>query len=178
ATEEALGERIEFRTGDTRSLDFSDGQFDAVVAHTLISHVEEPLVTLKEAARVLKPGGTITIFDGDYASLTFALSDPEKGKRYDEKLISAVVTRPYIMRQMSRLIRDARLETTRFFAYVMAEMGEADFFLPGIESFEKLGPQSGAVTEEEAVSWVAELKKSSDEGVFFGAGNFLTYIAR
>src|SRR5262249_13906145 len=36
ANEEGVAERLEFRTGDTRSLDLEDGAFDAVVAHTLM----------------------------------------------------------------------------------------------------------------------------------------------
>src|SRR5918998_2479718 len=57
ADEEGLGGRVEFRYGDTRELDIPDGEFDAVVAHTLMSHVHEALTVLKEAARVVKPGG-------------------------------------------------------------------------------------------------------------------------
>lgn len=50
AREEGITERTEFRTGDTRSLEDTDGTFDAVVAHTLLSHVEDPLSVVKEAA--------------------------------------------------------------------------------------------------------------------------------
>lgn len=178
ATEEGLSDRVAFRAGDTRSLDVPEGEFDAVVAHTLVSHLEAPLAVVKEAARVVKPGGMIGIFDGDYASVTFAFEDPEQGKNYDEKLISAVVTSPYVMRLMPRLLRAAGLEIVRSFSYVMAEIGAADFWLSGIESFRRLAPQSGAMTEEEAEHWIAALKTSSEEGVFFGSSNYYTYIAR
>jgi 2-polyprenyl-3-methyl-5-hydroxy-6-metoxy-1,4-benzoquinol methylase len=45
---EGLGSRVEFRSGDTRELDIPDGEFDAVVAHTLVSHVQEPLTVIAE----------------------------------------------------------------------------------------------------------------------------------
>jgi ubiquinone/menaquinone biosynthesis C-methylase UbiE len=178
ADEEGLGGRLEFRSGDTRELDIPDGSFDAVVAHTLVSHVQEALTVIKEAGRVVKPGGLIAIFDGDYASMTFALDDPLQSKRYDETLINAVVTSPRVMRQMPRLIQQAGLQMVRTFPYIMAEVGEGDFWLSAIDSFEKLAPKSGAMTEAEATGWANALHEASDEGVFFGASNYYTYIAR
>src|ERR687897_2167125 len=117
ADEERLGGRVEFHSADTRELDIPDGRFDAVVAHTLVSHVQETLTVLKEAGRVAKPGGLIAVFDGDYASMTFALDDPLQSKRYDEALINAVVTSPRVMRQMPRLIQQSGLEMIRMFPY-------------------------------------------------------------
>ena len=178
ADEEGLGTQVEFRSGDTRVLDTPDSRFDAVVAHTLVSHVQEALTVLKEAARVVRPGGLIAVFDGDYASMTFALDDPVQSKRYDEALINAVVTSPRVMRQMPRLIQQAGLEMVRTFPYIMAEVGKGDFWLSGIDSFEKLAPKSGAMTEAEATSWANALHRASDEGVFFGASNYFTYVAR
>lgn len=178
ADEEGLGDLVAFRSGDTRDLDIPADSFDAVVAHTLVSHVEEPLMVLKEADRVVKPGGLIAVFDGDYASMTFALDDPVQSKRYDEALINSVVTSPRVMRQMPRLVQQAGLEMVRTFPYVMAEVGKGDFWLSGIDSFEKLAPKSGAMTEAEATSWAQSLHEASDEGVFFGASNYYSYIAR
>jgi ubiquinone/menaquinone biosynthesis C-methylase UbiE len=178
ADEEGLGSRVEFRSGDTRDLDIPDGKFDAVVAHTLVSHVEEVLAVLEEAGRVLSPGGLIAVFDGDYASMTFALEDPGQSKRYDEVLIEALVTSPRVMRQMPRLIQQAGLETIRTFPYIMAEVGEGDFWLSAVDAYENLAPKSGALSEAEAASWAHALHRASDEGVFFGASNYYTYIAR
>ena len=178
ADDEGLGGRVEFRSGDTRDLDIHDGKFDAVVAHTLVSHVPEALTVLKEAGRVVKPGGLIAVFDGDYASMTFALDDPVQSKKYDEALINALVTSPQVMRQMPRLIQQAGLEMLRMFPYIMVEVGKGDFWLSGIDAYEKLAPKSGGMTEEEATSWANALHKASDRGVFFGASNYYTYIAR
>jgi hypothetical protein len=41
-----------------------------------------------------------------------------------------------------------------------------------------LAPKSGTMTEEEATSWANALHRASDQGVFFGASNYYTYIAR
>jgi ubiquinone/menaquinone biosynthesis C-methylase UbiE len=178
ASEEGLADRIEFRSGDTRSLDLADGAFDAVVAHTLLSHVEDPLAVLREAARVARSGGMLGFFDGDYASFTFGHDDPDQGRAIDEALIKAIVTSPRVMRQMPRLLRAAGLEMTAAFPYVLAEMGKADFWLPGIESFRRLIPKAGTMSEQDADAWAAALRRDSEAGVFFGASNYYGYVAR
>ncbi len=178
AAAEGLSARTAFRAGDTRSLDLGDGAFDAVIAHTLLSHVDRPLDVLKEAARVVRPGGLIGIFDGDYASITFALEDAERTEAHDRKFIAGIVTSPHVMRQMPRLLRQAGLELVKTFSYVMADIGKADFWLSAVEAFSKLLPKSGAMTEEEAKGWETSLKRASDEGVFFAASNYYTYVAR
>ena len=107
AAEEGVAARITFRVGDTRGLDLADGAFDAVVAHTLLSHVSDPLAVAKEIARVTRPGGMIGIFDADFASITFGNADPVKGKAYDEALTAAIATSPRVMRDLPRLLRAA-----------------------------------------------------------------------
>jgi ubiquinone/menaquinone biosynthesis C-methylase UbiE len=176
--EEGMGGRIAFQVGDSRSLDLPAEQFDAVIAHTLVSHVDDPLAVLKEAVRLVKPGGLVSIFDGDYASLTFSHEDMAQGKAYDEALQQAVITNPRVMRQMPRLLRTAGLECVTSFSYILAEMGKADFWVPALESFRRLLPQSGVMTGEEANAWVDARLQESAEGVFFGASNYYSYVAR
>jgi ubiquinone/menaquinone biosynthesis C-methylase UbiE len=171
-------ENLAFRVGDTQSLDLGAGEFDAVVAHTLISHVERPGAVLAEIARIAKPGSSIGIFDGDYASLTFGNPDPDQGKRDDEALIGAIVTNPRVMRQMPVLVREAGLELVTVFPYIVAEVGEADFWLSAINSFSKLMPTAGAMSAAEASAWADRLIEASASGLFFGASTYYGYVLR
>jgi ubiquinone/menaquinone biosynthesis C-methylase UbiE len=176
--QEGKGDQLEFQAGDSRKLELSDAEFDAVVAHTLVSHVDDPLAVLKEAARLVKPGELVGIYDGDYASLTFSHEDPAKGQEYDEAIQRAVITNPRVMRQMPRLLREAGLEIVTSFSYILAEMGQADFWVPAIESFRKLIPQSGIMTAEVINQWVDARLQESEDGVFFGASNYYGYVAK
>ena len=55
--------QVEFVLGDSMALPFADAQFDHVVLHLITAVVPEPQRCLSEAARVLKHGGTIILFD-------------------------------------------------------------------------------------------------------------------
>jgi len=55
--------QIEWVLGDSMALPFADAQFDHVILHLILAVVPQPEKCLSEAARVLKPGGTILIFD-------------------------------------------------------------------------------------------------------------------
>jgi ubiquinone/menaquinone biosynthesis C-methylase UbiE len=177
AASEGLAETIEFCVGDSQRLDFPDNAFDAAVAHTLLSHVRDPLSVLKELRRVVRPGGMVGVFDGDYASLTFGSTDPEQGEADDDTIINAIVTHPRVMRQMPQLLRDAGLDLTASFAYVVADVGKADFWISAIQSFVRLLPRAGAMTEVAARSWADEMTRRSEEGIFFGASNYYSFVA-
>ncbi len=57
------GMTVDFVLGDSMALPFADAQFDHVVLHLIVAVTPEPRRCLSEAARVLKPGGTVIVFD-------------------------------------------------------------------------------------------------------------------
>jgi demethylmenaquinone methyltransferase / 2-methoxy-6-polyprenyl-1,4-benzoquinol methylase len=60
-----LADRIELRESRAESLPFGDGEFDALTFTYLLRYVDDPLATMRELARVVKPGGVIAMLEFD-----------------------------------------------------------------------------------------------------------------
>ena len=58
-----LAGRIELVEGSAEAIPFPDGSFDALTFTYLLRYVEDPGATLRELARVVKPGGTIAALE-------------------------------------------------------------------------------------------------------------------
>jgi SAM-dependent methyltransferase len=69
-------EAIDYVVGDMEQLPFADGAFDLVTTSAALHHSADPVRTLRQAARVLRPGGVL-----------LALNEPAKGLFRDESPI-------------------------------------------------------------------------------------------
>ena len=58
-----LGGRIDLREGRAESLPFGDGEFDALTFTYLLRYVDDPAATMRELARVVRPGGTVAMLE-------------------------------------------------------------------------------------------------------------------
>jgi SAM-dependent methyltransferase len=63
---------LSFERGDATDLPFEDGSFDAVFIHATLQHLEAPLEAVREARRVLRPGGVIGVADADHGGSIIA----------------------------------------------------------------------------------------------------------
>jgi len=70
-TERAGLTNVEFRQGDIFELPFGAESFDHVFVCFVLEHLAQPVEALAALDRVLKPGGTITVIEGDHGSAYF-----------------------------------------------------------------------------------------------------------
>ena len=62
---------VEFRQADLFALPFPPGSFDHVFVCFVLEHLAQPVQALATLKGMLKPGGTITVIEGDHGSAYF-----------------------------------------------------------------------------------------------------------
>jgi ubiquinone/menaquinone biosynthesis C-methylase UbiE len=58
-----LRDRIELSEGRAESLPFADDEFDALTVTYLLRYVGDPVATMRELARVVRPGGVLAMLE-------------------------------------------------------------------------------------------------------------------
>lgn len=178
ADEAGLGERIEYHLEDAHALSYEGESFDIAVAHTLISHVTDPERVLSELARVVRPGGLVVIFDGDYASLTYGCVDESLGPRMDHALAAATFNNRIIMRSLPQLLTAAGFNLEESIAEVVSEIGSGSFFRSFADTYAPNVKRAGLLTDVEVDDWLVGQHAAMRDGTFFASCNYYTYLAR
>lgn len=176
--EEGLADRIEFRVGDAHELEFTDMSFDAVIINTVLSHVREPMTVLREATRVVRRGGTVAIFDGDYASMTYAHPDYELGRRMDAALVKATFNNINIMRELPRCLPEVGLEITDAWGDAVTEIGNASYFKSFANTYVLYVIDAGLEPADRVREWHTAQLEAMESGTFFGACTYYTFLTR
>ena len=69
---EATGARnVQFQQADIFALPFAEASFDHAFVCFVLEHLAEPVAALTRLRALLKPGGTITVIEGDHGSTYF-----------------------------------------------------------------------------------------------------------
>jgi phosphatidylethanolamine/phosphatidyl-N-methylethanolamine N-methyltransferase len=79
---------------DGHKLEYPDGTFDKIILHLIIAVIPDPVLCLKESARVLKPGGKIAIFD-KFVAKDKKVSIPRKLLNYITSFLFSDITRHF-----------------------------------------------------------------------------------
>ena len=75
-------DRIRLVCGRAEQLPFEDGAFDALTFNYLLRYVTDPAATMRELARVVRPGGVVS-------SLEFHVPPPGRTTRASSRIVAA-----------------------------------------------------------------------------------------
>ncbi len=170
--------RVSFAVGDAVATGQADACFDLVVAHTVFSHLADPEGALTEARRVLRPGGQLVIFDGDFATLTVALFDGDPLQTAAAAVLRNLVHAPYIMRRLPALLAAAGFSVQSVEPHGYVQMASPDYLLTLLSRGAAAAVQAGEIGRELVDSFDREARRRVANGTFYGAMLFLSLTAR
>jgi ubiquinone/menaquinone biosynthesis C-methylase UbiE len=170
--------RISFVVGDGTALEFEEGAFDAVVCHTTLCHVPDCGGVLAEAHRVLRSGGELAVFDGDYATTTVSIRSNDPLQACVDHAIATLVHDPWLVRRLVALIRSAGFEDCRLRSFAYTQTDDADYMLTLVDRGADALLAEGRLTGAEADELKVEARARVAGGTFFGHIAYASAIAR
>jgi ubiquinone/menaquinone biosynthesis C-methylase UbiE len=168
---------IDFVVGDGRDLELAHESFDAVVFHTSLCHMPECDRALEEAFRVLRRGGRIAVFDGDYATTTLALDARDPLQSCAEAVLDMLVHDPWLMRRIAPMLAAAGFEGIGVEGHAYTSAAGTDYFLALVDRGADALAASGTVRPELAAALKAEGRARIDAGTFFGHIAYVSALA-
>jgi arsenite methyltransferase len=99
----------EYRRGDAKALSFEDAAFDVITSTQVYEYVDDVPLALREARRVLRPGGRLLIMDTDWDTVIWRTSDYERHARVLKAWDAHFVHRD-LPRRLPQLLREGDFE--------------------------------------------------------------------
>jgi SAM-dependent methyltransferase len=169
---------LSFAEGDGRELSLGDGEFDAVVLHTVLSHVPGPERVLAEARRVVRPGGRLAVFDGDYATITLATGEHDPLQACADAFAPAFIHDPWLVRRLPALVRGAGFEDPALRSHGYVQVDEPAYLLSIADRGADALVAGGRIGPALAEALKAEARRRVEAGTFFGHIAYASLLAR
>ena len=171
-------DKVVFEEGDGRALRFPDGDFDAVVLHTSLCHIPQPERALAETFRVLRPGGIVAVFDGDYATITVALGTSDPLQDCIEAVKVAFINDVWLVRRLPTLLRSAGFVQLGSRSHGYMQTSRPDYMLTLVDRGADTLVSWGRIGTELCSSLKADARRRAEADEFFGFIGFASFIAR
>ncbi|MDA0367833.1 MAG: methyltransferase domain-containing protein [Proteobacteria bacterium] len=170
--------KLTFEVGDARNLAQADATFDVVVFHTALCHIPGPEKALAEARRILKSGGWLAVFDGDYASATVAIAEHDPLQACSRAVTDHNVMDRWIVRRLPAMANAAGFNITRFRSHGYAEVVDPVYMLGHAERGAEVLAAQGVIGADLAEALKREARRRVTDHAFFGHIAYASLVAR
>jgi ubiquinone/menaquinone biosynthesis C-methylase UbiE len=173
-----VGPHLAFEVGDGRALRFEDASLDAVILHTVLTHVPGPEAVLAEAHRVMRPDGWLGVCDGDFSTATLATGDLDPLETCVRAFVDGFVHDRWLVRRMSRLAADAGFTVSPLRSHALMETAQPTLSATWIDRGVEVLVSRGRIGPDLAAGLKAEARRRVEAGAFFGYMAYASMIGR
>lgn len=152
--------------------------FDVVTSDSMLSHVPGPEQAIGEAFRVLRAGGCLAVFDGDYATTTVALGDHDPLQVCVDAMMANSVTDRRIMRRLTNIVAASGFDVVSFRSFGFVETGNDGYMLTVVDRGADILSSQGHIGQETAAALKEEARRRLRAGRFFGHIAYAGLVAR
>ena len=165
AAEAGVAARVEVHHLTSERFPLADGTCDRALAKNVLEYVPDAAATLRELHRVLKPGGTLTAMDSDWA---FVLIEPLTPDETRELFAAAAPAfrEPLIGRKLRGLFRGAGFRDVQ--VDLAASADDKGFMRPIVENMLGYAKKFGTMSEARAAELRARVETAIASGEYLG----------
>jgi ubiquinone/menaquinone biosynthesis C-methylase UbiE len=170
--------KITYQEADGKALPFEEATFDAVILHTILTHVPGPEQVLEEAHRVLRPDGWLGVCDGDFSTATLAIGEFDPLEVCVKAFVEGFVNDRWMVRRMSHLVQNAGFNVAPQRSYSLVETLDPGLTLSWIDRGADVMVSQGYISAAFGEALKTEGRRRADSKRFFGYMAYASLIAR
>jgi len=168
---------VRFEVTDGRALPFSGQSFEAVVFATTLCHIPRPEHAVAEACRVLRPGGSLLVYDGDYATSTVAITRDDPLQTCVATTIGTLVHDPWLVRRLPALVAAAGFVPGELHSHGYLEIDSPGYTLTLVDFGADTLATRGTISSATAEALKAEARRRAADGTYFGHIAYASLLA-
>jgi ubiquinone/menaquinone biosynthesis C-methylase UbiE len=153
--------QVEVHVGDVHRLTLAAGSVDRVHTDRVLQHVDDPVVVIAEAARILRPGGVAAFAEPDWGTLVIDSPDPSLPEAYRGFICDQVVRNARVGRQVPSLCEHNGLTVSRVLPVtgVFRDVTTADRVF-GFQRVTRRAVDAGYLTAVDGAAWLSHLQST------------------